>query len=200
MDPNGIQCSIDYPYNDNAVGYHGFTLPRSFTRADYGRINYGISSTLSIVLSPGKSFTLAHHGKQAYRGFSNPSIDHSRDPILDYFSLASIWGNSRALFLSMIGRNKTRILFALDPARGLFWGFIAAHQLRLKLNVPYTVIRAHTAMGCSFTMLSDYIKDFNSFCFMRTGRLQRCLMGEFYSRATRLKSRKEKNEGAYCAH
>ncbi len=140
MDPNGIQCSIDCLYNDNAVGYHGFTLPRSFTRADHGRISYGISSTLSIVLSPGKSFTLAHHGKQAYRVFSNPSIDHSRDPILDYFSLASIRGNSRALFLSIIGRNQTRILFVLDFAGRLFWDLIAAHQSRLKLNVPYTVI------------------------------------------------------------
>ena len=145
MDPNGIQCSIDYPYNDNAVGYHGFTLPRSFTLADHGRVGYGISPTLSIILSPGESFTLAHHGKQAYRDFSNPSIHHSRDPILDHFSLASVGDNSRALFLSIMRRNQTRILFVLDFVRGSFWGLIAAHQSKLKLNVPYTVITGTNA-------------------------------------------------------
>ncbi len=139
MDPNGIQCSIDYPYNDNAVGYHGFTLPRSFTLADPGRIGYGISPTLSIILSPDKSFTLPCYGNWAFGVLSNLSIDHSRDPILDHFSLTTVRGNSRALFLSIIRRNQTRILFVLDFAWGLFWGFIAAHQSTMKLNVPYTV-------------------------------------------------------------
>ena len=139
MDPNGIQCSIDYPYNDNVVGYHEFTLPRSFTLTDHGRISYGFSPTLSIILSSGQSFTLTHHGKQAYGVLSKLFIYHSRDPILAPFSLASIWGNSRALFLSIIRRNQTRILFVLDFARGSFWRFIEAHQPSMKLNVPYTV-------------------------------------------------------------
>ena len=139
MDPNGIQCSIDYPYNNNAVGYPGFTLPRSFTLAGHGRIGYGISPTFSIILSPSKSFTLAHYGKQVFGVLSYLSIDHSRDPILDLFSVATFWGKSRALFLSIIRRNQTRILFVLDFAWDSFWGFIAAHQSAMKLNVPYTV-------------------------------------------------------------
>ena len=140
MDPNGIQCSIDCPYNDNAVGYPGFTLPRSFTLTGHGRISCGISPTLSIILSPGKSFTRTHYERQAYGIPSNLSIHHFRGPILDLSSLAIIWGNSRALFLSMIRGNQTRILFVLDFVWALFWGLIAAHPSRLKLNVPYTVI------------------------------------------------------------
>ena len=140
MDPNGIQCSIDYPYNDNTLGCPGFTLPRSFTRANHGRMGYGISPTLSIILSPSQSFTLACHRKQVYGISHNLFLHHSRDPILDHFSLASVGDNSRALFLSIMRRNQTRILFVLDFARGSFWGLIAAHQSVMKLNVPYTVI------------------------------------------------------------
>ena len=140
MDPNGIQCSIDYPYNDNIAYCLEFTLPRSFTLNDHGRISYEISPTLSIILYPGESFTLAHRGKQAYGVLSNLSTNYSRDPILDHFSAASVWSNSRALSLSIMRRNQTRILFVLDFARGSFWGFIAAHQSAMKLNVPYTVI------------------------------------------------------------
>ena len=150
MNPNGIQCSIDYPYNDNALGYHGFTLPRSFTLAGHGRIGYGVSPTLSIILSPVKSFTLAHYGKRAYGVLSNLSSNHSRDPVLDHFSVASILGNSRALFLSTIRRNQTRILFVLDFARGSFWRFIAAHHSTMKLNVPYTVITGTLCNGLQF--------------------------------------------------
>ena len=139
MDPNGNQCSINCPFNDNAVGFSRPTLPRSFTLTDHGRIGYGAFPVLSIILSPSKSFTCAYCGIQAYGVLSNLSNNYSRDPILDLFSLANVRGNSRALFLSIIDRNKTRILFVLDSARGLFWGFIAVHQLRLKLNVPYTV-------------------------------------------------------------
>ncbi len=140
MDPNGIQCSIDYPYNDNTVGYHGFTLPRSFTLVGHGRMDYGVFPVFSLVLSPSKSFTLAYHEKQVCGISHNLSLHHSHDPILDHFSLASIQGNSRALFLSMIGRNQTRILFVLDFVRGSFWSLIAAHHSAMKLNVPYTVI------------------------------------------------------------
>ena len=145
MHPNGNQCSIDYPCNDNTVGYHGFTLPRSFTLAGHGRVSYGAFSTLSIILSPSQSFTLAHHGKQACGVLFNLSNNHSRDPILDLFSLAIIWGNSRALFLSIINRNQTRIIFVLGSAWSLFRGFIAAHQFRLESNVPYTVITGTNA-------------------------------------------------------
>ncbi len=140
MNPNDVQCSINCPFNDNTVGCSGPTLPRSFTLVDHGRIGYGVSPTLSIILSPGKSFTLTYYERQAYGVFSNLSIYHSRDPILDLFSLAIIWGNSRALIRSTIRGNQTRILFVLDSAQGLFWGLIAAHPSGLKLNVPYTVI------------------------------------------------------------
>ena len=140
MDPNGNQCSINCPFNDNTLGYSGFTLPRSFTLADHGRGSHGIFSMLSIILSPGKSFTCAYYERQAYGVSFSLSIDHSRDPILDLFSLANVGGNSRALFRTTIRGNQTRILFVWGSARGLFWGLIAAHPSRLKLDVPYTVI------------------------------------------------------------
>ena len=140
MDPNGNQCSIDCPFNDNTVGCHGLPLPRSFKLTGHGRISHRVFSTLSIILSPGQSFTLAHYGKQAYGVLSNISNNYSRDPILDLFSVASVGGNSRALVLSIIRGNQTRILFVWGFARGLFWSLIAAHLSRLKLDVPYTVI------------------------------------------------------------
>lgn len=140
MDPNGVQFSINCPFNDNAVGCSGLTLPRSFTLVGHGRMDCGTSPVLSITLSLGKSFTRACREIQAYGIFSNLSHNHSHDLILGLFSLASVGGNSRALVRFMIRENQTRILFVLDSAWGLFWGLIAAHQLRLKLNVPYTVI------------------------------------------------------------
>ena len=88
MNPNGVQFSIDYPFSDNTVVCPGLTLPRSFT--------------------------LACHGKQVYGVSSNLSIAHSRTSNLGLFSLASIWGNSRALVLAIIRRNQTRILFVWD--------------------------------------------------------------------------------------
>ena len=147
MNPNDVQCSINCPFNDNAVGYSGPTLPRSFTLVGHGRIGYGVSLTLSIILSPGKSFTLTGHGRQAYEVSSNLSIDHSRDSILDLFSLANVEGISRALIRSMIQVNQTRILFVWDSDWGLFWGLIAAHPSRLKLKVPYTVTTGTFAHG-----------------------------------------------------
>ena len=190
MDPNGIQCSIDYPYNDNAVGYYGFALPRSFTLADHGRVGYGISPTLSIILSPGESFTLAYHRKQAYRNSSNPSIHHSRDPILDHFSLASVGGNSRAPVLSIIRRNQTRILFVLVRVCASFCILLQCIKSGSSLKVPYTVIRAHSAMSCTFALPSDYLKDLYSFCLRGASGFQRHQTDEFYSRTAQLKSRK----------
>ena len=199
MDPNGNQCSIDYLCNDNTVGYHEFTLPRSFTLAGHGRVSYRVSSTLSIILSPSKSFTLTHHRKQVYGVLSNPSNNHSRDPILGTFSLASIWGNPRALVLSIIRRNQTRILFVFVCTHVSFCILLQCVKSGSSLKVPYTVIRAHTAMGCSFALYSDYLEDFYSFCLRGTSGLQRHRMDEFYSHIARLKSRKEKNKEACCA-
>ena len=200
MDPNGNQCSIDYPYNDNAVGYHGLTLPRSFTLIGHGRMDCGTFPVLSITLSPGKSFTLACREIQAYGILSDLSIDHSRDPILDLFSLASIWGNSRALILSIICRNQTRILFLFVRICALFSILLQCVKSGLSLKVPYTVIRAHSLMSETFALPSDYLKDLYSFCFTGADGFQCCLMDEFYSRTAQLKSRKEKNKGACCAY
>ena len=175
-------------------------LPRSFTRADHGRIGYGAFSILSIILSPGKSFTLAYYERWAYGVPSNLSNNHSRDSILDHFSVATVWGNSRALSLSIIGRNQTRILFVLGFTRRLFWVFFTAYLSRLKLYVPYTVIRAHSAMSCTFALYSDYLRDFNSFYFAGERALCKRSVGEFYSRTAQLKLREENNEEACCAH
>ena len=114
MDPNSDQFSINDPFDDNAVVCPGYTLPRSFTLARHGSMCYRIFSALSIVLSPSQSFIRAYHEKQAYGVIANLSIAHSRVPILDLFSLASIGGNSRALVLSIARRNQTRILFVLN--------------------------------------------------------------------------------------
>ena len=140
MNPNSVQFSINYLFNDNTVDCPGSALPRSFTLVGHGRMDYGVFSVFSLVFSPSKSFTLACHGKQVYGISHNLFLHHSRDPILDHFSLASIQGNSRALVLSIIRRNQTRILFVLDLAWDSSWGLIAAHQSVMELNVPYTVI------------------------------------------------------------
>ena len=114
MDPNGVQFSIDYLFSNNAVVCPGYTLPRSFTLADHESVSYGAFTVLSIALSPSQSFTRPGYEKQIYGVSSNLSIAHSRTSNLDLFSLASIWGNSRALILAIIRRNQTRILFVWD--------------------------------------------------------------------------------------
>ena len=199
MDPNGNQCSIDYPYNDNTVGYHGFTLPRSFTLAGHGSVSYGAFSTLSIILSPSKSFTLTHHERQAYGVLSDLSNNHSHDPILDLFSVASVGDNPRALVLSIMRGNQTRILFVFIYARVSFCSLLQCVKSGSSLKVPYTVIRAHSLMSETFALSSDYLKDFYSFCLRWISGLQHYRMEEFYSRTAQLKSRKQKNKEACCA-
>ena len=66
MDPNGIQCSIDCPFSNNAVVCPGYTLPRSFTLARHESVGYGVSSVPSIALSPSQSFTRPYYERQAY--------------------------------------------------------------------------------------------------------------------------------------
>ena len=200
MDPNGNQCSIDYPYNDNTAGYHGFTLPRSFTLAGHGSVSYEAFSTLSIILSPSKSFTLTHHERQAYGVLSDLSNNHSHDPILDLFSVASVGDNSRALILSIIRGNQTRILFVPFHLCALFYFLLQCVEYGSSLKVPYTVIRAHSAMSCTFALLSAYLKDFYSLFLRGTSGIYQHLMGEFYSHTAQLKSRKEKNKEACCAY
>ena len=70
---------------------------------------------------------------------------------------------SEALLGALSSVDQTRILFVLDFAWRLFWGLIVAHPFRLKLSVPYTVIRAHSSMGGTFALSSDYLEDFYSF-------------------------------------
>ena len=139
MDPNGAQCSINCPYDGNAVGFPGPALPRSFTLVGHGRMDCGAFPVFSIVLSPGKSFTCPSHERQTYIVSLSLSRNHSRDPVLDLFGLAIVRGNSHALFLAIVLGNQTRILFVLFSAGRLFLGFIAAHPSALNLNVPYTV-------------------------------------------------------------
>ena len=116
-----------------------------------------------------RSFTPVHHERQAYEVSSNLSKNHSRTPTLGFLSPASVGGNSRALLLAIIRRNQTRILFVWDPSWALFRGFVTAYQSKGDLDVAYTVIRPHSALGCTFALSSDYLKDFNSFCFTEEG-------------------------------
>ena len=140
MDPNGIQCSIKDPFGDNASHCPGSPLPRSFTLAGHGRQTYGIFSRLSSGLSPGKSFILAHHERQAYRVFFNLSINHFRSLNLDFFRLASIEGNSRALLLSIIREDETRILFVLIPVWRSILGLLQRINWGKIQMCPATVI------------------------------------------------------------
>ena len=106
-----------------------------------------------------------------------------------------------ALHSVLLNANQMRILFVLDCVWALFWGFIAAHQTEGELDVPYTVIRAHSAMGVTLALTSDYIGDFYSLCFTKQGTLCMRFMDEFTSCAARLEMtlNEEKNrEGLAC--
>ena len=140
MDPNGAQCSINYPFNGNTARWHRPPLPRSFTRAGHGRRAYGVFSRLSLSLSPGKSFTLTHHERQTYGVLVDLSINYSRTLDLDPFRLASVGGNSRALFLAIIQENETRILFASIPRWRSILDFLRRINLENHRKCPATVI------------------------------------------------------------
>ena len=150
MDPNNAQFTINCPCIGNAAGCPGPALPRSFTRAGHGRRDYRSFPPLSIALSPAKSFTHDYHRRQACVIPSSLSRNHSRDPLLDLFSIAIVGGNSRALLLAIVRGNQTRILFMLDFAWSLFSGFIAAHQSAMNLHVPYTVTTGTLCNGLQF--------------------------------------------------
>ena len=196
MDPSNVQFSIDDPFSDNAVVYPGYTLPRSFTLADHGSVSHGAFAVLSIALSPGQSFTRPHHGKQACGVSSNLSNNHSRTFNLGLFSSASVGGNSCALFLAIIRKNQTRILFLLDSVRAFFGGLIAVRLILGELDVPYTVIRAQSVLSATSVPTSDYLKDLYSFCFAEKGAPCCRFMGEFSSRTAHLNTvlDKEKNK------
>lgn len=75
------------------------------------------------------------------------------------------------------------------------------HQAKAELNVAYTVIRPHSALECTFALLSDYLEDFYSSCFTEKGALCTQFMDEFTSRTTHLNTAlsEEKNkEGLAC--
>ena len=188
MDPSNTQCSIDYLFSNNAVVCPGLTLPRSFTRVRHESVCYGAFAILSITLSPSQSFTRSNHKKQAYGVPADLSKNHFRTSTLGFLSLTSVGGNSRALVLAIIRRNQTRILFVWDSVQAFLGGVIAAHQAEAELDVPYTVIRAHSLMSETFALNSDYLKDFNSFCFTGEGAHWNRFMDEFTSHSTRLKT------------
>ena len=169
MDPNSNQCSIDDPFSDNAIVCPGLTLPRSFTRARHENVHHGVFSILSVTFSPSQSFICPYYEKQACGVSSNLSNNHSCTLILGLFGLANIRGNSCALILATTRRNQMRILFVFNPVWAFFRSLIAEHQTDVELDVPYTVIRAHSLMSETFVLTSDYLKDFNSFCFTEKG-------------------------------
>ena len=203
MDPNSVQFSIETPFgyrdvggickDDGSSGTNSLG-PCHRSSVDVLQRYRGWMTHLSIL----RSFTLAHYERQAYGVSSNLSKNHSRASILGLFSLASIWGNSRAPILAIVRRNQTRILFAWDSA-GIFFGSLAtAYQAKAELDVAYTVIRPHSALGCTFALPSDYLKDFYSFCFTEKGPSGKRFMDEFNSRTpqlnTALDEKKNKEE------
>ena len=174
MNPNSVQFSIETPFGYRDVGgicrddgSSGTNSSGPCHQPSVGILQRYRSwmTHLSIL----RSFTLAHHERQAYGVSSSLSKNHSRAPTLGFFSLASVSGNSRALILAIIRRNQTRILFVWDPSRTLFRGFVTAYQSEGDLDVAYTVIRPHSAMRCTFALSSDYLEDFNSFLFTKKG-------------------------------
>ena len=140
MDPNGIQCSIKDSFNGNASYCLRSPLPRSFTLAGHGRWTYGLFFRLSPNLSLSKSFTLTHHERQTYEVLVDLSINHSHAFSLDPFRLASVGGNSRALLLSIIQENETRILFVSIPGWRLIFGLLRRINLENPRKCPATVI------------------------------------------------------------
>ena len=206
MDPNGDQFSIETPFGYRDVG--GICRDDgSFSTNSLGpchrsfvgilQRNRGWMTHLSIF----RSFTLAHHERQAYGISSNLFNNHSCTPTLGFFSLASIGGNSRALVLAIIRRNQTRILFMLNSVWAFLGSLTATYQAEAELNVAYTVIRPHSLMRETFALNSDYLKDFYSFCFTEKGASCNRFMDEFTSRTAHLNTalNKEKNtEGLSC--
>ena len=93
--------------------------------------------------------------------------------------------------------DKMRILFVLDSTRNLFWGLIVTNQFRIELDVPYTVIRAHSLMGETFALNSDYLKELYSFLFTRKGASHTRFMDEFSSYCVQLERplNEKKNKG-----
>ena len=189
MNPNSVQFSIETPFGYRDVGGICRDDGASGTNSlgPCHRPSVGVPQryrSWMTHLSILRSFTLAHHERQAYGVSSNLSKNHSRAPTLGLFSLASIGGNSRALFPAITQRNQTRILFVQDSIWAFFESFIAAHQTGAKLNVAYTVIRPHSLMRETFALYSDYLKDFYSFYFTEKGAPCTQFMDEFTSHTT----------------
>ena len=188
MDPNSDQFSIETPFGYRDVG----GICRDDGSFSTNSLRPCHQSSVGILqryrswmthLSILRSFILAYYEKQAFGVSASLSNNHSRTLTLGLFSLASIWGNSRALVLAIIRRNQTRILFMWGSAWTLFWNLITACQAEAELDVAYTVIRPHSAMRCTFALSSDYLKDFYSFCFMKKGASCTQFMDEFTSRS-----------------
>ena len=201
MDPNSVQFSIETPFGYRDVGgicrddgSSGTNSLGPCHRSSVGILQRyrGWMTHLSIF----RSFTLAHHERQAYGVPTSLSNNYFHTPVLGFFSLASVRGNSRALVLAIVRRNQTRILFVLNPIWAFLGSLIAAHQTKAELDVPYTVIRAHLLMGEHSALTSDYLKDFYSFCFTGKGALCMRFTDEFTSRTPQLNTvlNEEKNK------
>ena len=206
MDPNSVQFSIETPFGYRDVGgicrddgSSGTNSLGPCHRSSVGILQRyrGWMTHLSIF----RSFTLTHHERQAYGVSSNLSKNHPRSPTLGLFSLAIIWGNSRALILAITRINQTRILFVWNSAGTFFGSLATAYQAKAELDVAYTVIRPHSALGCTFALSSDYLEDFNSFYFTEKGAPCNRFMDEFNSRTPQLNTaldEKKNKEGLAC--
>ena len=159
MNPTAFQSSIDCPFCGNTSHWPGFLLPRSFKPLSHEKRAYKPFSGLSRAHRP---LTLLSRENWAI-GFSGSFLGQPCATKKLFLGQSTFHGKSRTLVLAIIRRNQTRILFLLDLVWAFLGGLIAMHQAEGELDVAYTVIRPHSALGCTFTLPSDYLRDFYSF-------------------------------------
>ena len=118
MDPNGNQFSIDYPFNGNTARWHRPPLPRSFKPPGHGiRACESFPSLLTAHLGLYSPF----YEKRCYGLFWGLSWDFLHRFIKPLLGLSCFWGNSRALVLSIIQENQTRLYKAWWFSCGFHW-------------------------------------------------------------------------------
>ena len=103
---------------------------------------------------------------------------------------------SEAFFGALSSADQTRILFMLVLIGESFSVFFTTHLIWTESKVPYSVIRAQSPLRWNYALVSDYLKDFSSFCYRRLNVFYIGLGDEFSSYYAKLKLvfGKEKNK------